>query len=61
MHEAESGADALGFHYYLHTFDRGYGQLLSDEQARGDSFFIGDAEFTCIHGNEKMRLFRCQP
>ncbi|MBP5465494.1 MAG: hypothetical protein J6Y13_10025, partial [Treponema sp.] len=47
MHEAESGADALGFHYYLHTFDRGYGQLLSDEQARGDSFFIGDAEFTC--------------
>lgn len=49
------------FHYYLHTFDRGYGQLLTDEQARGDTFYIGVAEFTCIHSNEKMRLFQWQP
>lgn len=63
-HEAMHGAahEALpSFHYYLHTFDRGYGQLLTDEQARGDTFYIGDAEFTCIHSNEKMRLFQWQP
>ena len=49
------------FDYYLHTFDHGYGQLLSDKQASEDSFYIGDAEFTCIHENEKMRLFRRRP
>lgn len=53
--------DALGFDYYLHTFDRGYGQLLTDEQAREDSFRLGESEFSCIHGNEKMRLFQRQP
>jgi hypothetical protein len=47
-----------GFDYYLHTFDHGYGQLLTDEQARADSFNFASGEFTCIHENAKMKLFR---
>ncbi len=49
--------DASSFDYYLHTFDHGYGQLLSDEQAREASFSLGGQEFVCVHENEKMKLF----
>ena len=53
--------DAGSFDFYLHTFDHGYGQLLSDEQAAADSFFLGDERFVCVHENGRMKLFRRDP
>ena len=55
--DSEHARDA-GFDYYLHTFDHGYGQLLTDEQARADSFRLGGGEFSCVHENGSMKLFR---
>ncbi|MBQ9538269.1 MAG: hypothetical protein IJU95_03275 [Treponema sp.] len=48
----------MSFDYYLHTFDHGYGQLISDGQAQADSFDIEGCEFVCVHENASMKLFR---
>lgn len=49
--------DTEKFDFYLHTLDHGYGQLISDDEARQETVLLGGEEFICIHGNEKMRLF----
>ena len=49
--------DTSNFDLYLHTLDHGYGQLISDDEAKQETICLGGEEFTCIHGNEKMRLF----
>ncbi len=49
--------DTSNFDFYLHTLDHGYGQLISDDEAKQETILLGKEEFTCIHGNGKMRLF----